>query len=116
MQVPHRFAVQAPLHQVGKRRSGVPERTAGDLQNMTDQEFAGWLKNDNAEAVLENVAAGDKHTLFVTDKGRLFVVGEGGSGQLGIDYPDLTPVAVRGTPDCNESAALHSYGLDSHCR
>ena len=21
-----------------------------------------------------------------------------------------------GTPDCNESAALHSYGLDAHCR
>ena len=27
------------------------------------------------------------------------------------------PVAVpRNTPDCNESAALHSYGLDAHCR
>ena len=36
------------------------ERTASDLQNMTDQEFADWLKFDNAEAVLENVAAGDK--------------------------------------------------------
>ena len=26
------------------------------------------------------------------------------------------PVAFCGTPDCNESAALHSYGLDSDCR
>ena len=25
-------------------------------------------------------------------------------------------VQFRGTPDCNESAALHSYGLDAHCR
>ena len=35
---------------------------------------------------------------------------------------DVTPQLVRGpsqfcgTPDCNESAALHSYGLDSYCR
>ena len=27
----------------------------------------------------------------------------------------LGPSQFRGTPDCNESAALHSYGLDSHC-
>ena len=26
------------------------------------------------------------------------------------------PSQFRGTPDCNESAALHSYGLDAHCR
>ena len=26
------------------------------------------------------------------------------------------PSQFRRTPDCNESAALHSYGLDSHCR
>ena len=31
--------------------------------------------------------------------------------------PDLHggPSQFRGTPDCNESAALHSYGLDAHC-
>ena len=29
---------------------------------------------------------------------------------------DGCPSQFRGTPDCNESAALHSYGLDSHCR
>ena len=30
---------------------------------------------------------------------------------------DRKPVAqFRGTPDCNESAALHSYGPDAHCR
>ena len=26
------------------------------------------------------------------------------------------PSKFRGTPDCNESAALHSSGLDAHCR
>ena len=26
------------------------------------------------------------------------------------------PSQFRGTPDCNESAVLHSYGLDAHCR
>ena len=26
------------------------------------------------------------------------------------------PSQFRGTPDCNESAALHSYSLDAHCR
>ena len=25
------------------------------------------------------------------------------------------PSQLRGTPHCNESAALHSYGLDAHC-
>ena len=29
---------------------------------------------------------------------------------------DFRPSTFRGTPDCNESAALHSYGLESHCR
>ena len=28
----------------------------------------------------------------------------------------ISPSKVRGTPDYNESAALHSYGLGSHCR
>ena len=28
----------------------------------------------------------------------------------------VCPSQFRGTPDCNESAALHSYGLDAHCR
>ena len=28
----------------------------------------------------------------------------------------IRPSWFCGTPDCNESAALHSYGLDSHCR
>ena len=27
-----------------------------------------------------------------------------------------SPSKFRGTPDCNEGAALHSYGLESHCR
>ena len=27
---------------------------------------------------------------------------------------DDSPSKFRGTPDCNESAALHSYGLDAH--
>ena len=27
-----------------------------------------------------------------------------------------SPSKFCGTPDCNESAVLHSYGLDSHCR
>ena len=26
------------------------------------------------------------------------------------------PSRFRGTPDCNESAALHNYGPDAHCR
>ena len=30
--------------------------------------------------------------------------------------PDDCPSQFRGTPDRNESAALHSYGLDAHCR
>ena len=30
--------------------------------------------------------------------------------------PNPGPSQFRGTPDCNESAALHSYGLDAHCR
>ena len=29
---------------------------------------------------------------------------------------DLGPSKFCGTPDCNESAASHSYGLDTHCR
>ena len=37
----------------------------------------------------------------------------GGSSQGGCDFG---PSQFRGTPDRNESAALHSYGLDSHCR
>ena len=32
------------------------------------------------------------------------------------DPKKLCPSKFRGTPDCNESAALHSYGLDAHCR
>ena len=32
------------------------------------------------------------------------------------DQSDFGPSQFRGTPDRNESAALHSYGLDSHCR
>ena len=28
----------------------------------------------------------------------------------------LRPSKFRGTPGCNESAALHSYGTDAHCR
>ena len=28
----------------------------------------------------------------------------------------ICSLKFRGTPDCNESAALHSYGLESHCR
>ena len=36
---------------------------------------------------------------------------------VGYKCGELEPVAVpRKTPDCNESAALHSYGLESHCR
>ena len=34
-----------------------------------------------------------------------FYVGGGGT--------NTGPSQFRGTPDCNESAALHSYGLDS---
>ena len=30
-------------------------------------------------------------------------------------FDDLGPSKFRGTPECNESAALHSYGLDAHC-
>ena len=32
------------------------------------------------------------------------------------DWLAVGPLQFRGTPDCNESAASHSYGLDSHCR
>ena len=37
---------------------------------------------------------------------------------LGPNHADtgLSPSKLCGTPDCNESAALHSYGLDAHCR
>ena len=28
----------------------------------------------------------------------------------------FSPSQFRGTPDCNESAALHSHGTDAHCR
>ena len=37
-----------------------------------------------------------------------------------VDRSPYGPSQFRGTPDCNESAlesaALHSYGLDAHCR
>ena len=37
---------------------------------------------------------------------------------LGASLVDVqhSTLQFRGTPDCNESAALHSYGLDAHCR
>ena len=64
------------------------------LGDDDDRDAPVMVRGELAFLRTKEVAAGDKHTLFVTDKGRLFVVGEGGSGQLGIDYPDLTPVAV----------------------
>ena len=33
----------------------------------------------------------------------------------GLGVKKYCPSQFRGTPDCNESAALHSYGLDAHC-
>ena len=36
-------------------------------------------------------------------------------GVLAHELGHWSPSQFRGTPDCNESAALHSYRLDSHC-
>ena len=41
---------------------------------------------------------------------------EGGAGGGASGKDGHGPSKFRGTPDCNESAALHSYGLDAHCR
>ena len=35
---------------------------------------------------------------------------------LGGTCVNVGPSQFRGTPDCDESAALHSYDLDAHCR
>ena len=37
------------------------------------------------------------------------------AGRNGVAVMVYCPSQFRGTPDCNESAASHSYGLDAHC-
>ena len=48
------------------------------LGDDDDRDAPVMVRGELAFLRTKEVAAGDKHTLFVTDKGRLFVVGEGG--------------------------------------